>query len=92
MGRRGSAGGSFVARSNGSCPNSKTTADLFEASLASLEMLDGVKRKPGNEFSGADYALRLACDPKVADNVRAMALRDRATRSQEAVRSSSSRA
>ncbi|HET6325271.1 MAG TPA: PVC-type heme-binding CxxCH protein, partial [Planctomycetaceae bacterium] len=55
--------------------NPKTTADLFEASLASLEMLDGVKRKPGNEFSGADYALRLACDPKVADNVRAMALR-----------------
>jgi putative membrane-bound dehydrogenase-like protein len=55
--------------------NSKTTADLFEASLASLEMLDGVKRKPGNEFSGADYALRLACDAKVADNVRAMALR-----------------
>jgi putative heme-binding domain-containing protein len=55
--------------------NPKTTTDLFEASLASLEMLDGVKRKPSNEFSGADYALRLACDPKVADNVRAMALR-----------------
>ncbi len=55
--------------------DSKTTADLFEASLASLEMLDGVKRKPGNEFSGADYALRLACDAKVADNVRAMALK-----------------
>ncbi len=55
--------------------NSKTTSDLFEASLASLEMLDGVKRKPGNEFSGADYALRVACDPKVADNVRAMALK-----------------
>ncbi|HEV8004036.1 MAG TPA: PVC-type heme-binding CxxCH protein [Planctomycetaceae bacterium] len=55
--------------------NPKTTADLFEASLASLEMLDGVKRKPGNEFSGADYALRLACDAKVGDSVRAMALR-----------------
>ncbi|HXY33519.1 MAG TPA: PVC-type heme-binding CxxCH protein [Planctomycetaceae bacterium] len=55
--------------------NPKTTADLFEASLASLEMLDGVKRKPRNEFSGADYALRLASDPNVADNVRAMALR-----------------
>ncbi len=55
--------------------NPKTTADLFEASLASLEMLDGVKRKPSNEFSGADYALRLACDPKVADSVRAMALK-----------------
>jgi putative membrane-bound dehydrogenase-like protein len=54
--------------------NPKTTADLFEAALASLEMLDGVKRSAKNEFSGADYALRLACDPKVADNVRAMAL------------------
>jgi putative membrane-bound dehydrogenase-like protein len=55
--------------------DSKTTADLFEASLASLEMLDGVKRKSKNEFSGADYALRLACDPHAADGVRAMALR-----------------
>jgi putative membrane-bound dehydrogenase-like protein len=55
--------------------NPKTTADLFEASLASLEMLDGVKRKAKNEFSGADYALRLACDQKAADGVRAMALR-----------------
>jgi putative membrane-bound dehydrogenase-like protein len=55
--------------------NPKTTADLFEASLASLEMLDGVTRKPRNEFSGADYALRLAGDPHAADAVRAMALR-----------------
>ena len=37
-----------------------TTSDLFEAALASLEMLDGVKRAPSDEFSGADYALRLA--------------------------------
>jgi putative membrane-bound dehydrogenase-like protein len=65
----------FRGEIEGELENPKTTADLFEASLASLEMLDGVKRKPGNEFSGADYALRLACDPKVADNVRAMALR-----------------
>lgn len=55
--------------------NPKTTADLFQASLASLELLDGVKRKSKNEYSGADYALQLACDPPVADNVRAMALR-----------------
>jgi putative heme-binding domain-containing protein len=55
--------------------NAQTTADLFEASLASLEMLEGVKRKPGNEFSGSDYSLRLAGDAKAADSVRAMALR-----------------
>jgi putative membrane-bound dehydrogenase-like protein len=55
--------------------NPSTTADLFEASLASLEMLDGVKRSSKNEFSGADYALKLACDARVADAVRAMALR-----------------
>jgi putative membrane-bound dehydrogenase-like protein len=55
--------------------DSKTTADLFEASLASLELLDGVKRSAKKEFSGADYALRLACDQKAADGVRAMALR-----------------
>jgi putative membrane-bound dehydrogenase-like protein len=55
--------------------NPKATADLFEASLASLEMLDGVKRSAKNEFSGADYALRLAGDARAADGVRAMALR-----------------
>jgi putative membrane-bound dehydrogenase-like protein len=55
--------------------DSKTTADLFEASLASLEMLDGVRRSAKKEFSGADYALRLACDQKAADGARAMALR-----------------
>jgi len=55
--------------------DSKTTADLFEASLASLEMLDGVKRSAKKEFAGADYALRLACDSQAADGVRASALR-----------------
>jgi putative membrane-bound dehydrogenase-like protein len=55
--------------------DSNTTAELFEAALASLEMLDGVKRSPKLEFSGADYALRLACDQNAADAVRAMALR-----------------
>jgi putative membrane-bound dehydrogenase-like protein len=55
--------------------DSKTTADLFEASLASLELLDGVKRSAKKEFSGADYALRLAYDQNAADAVRALALR-----------------
>jgi putative membrane-bound dehydrogenase-like protein len=53
----------------------KSTSDLFAAALASLEMLDGVKRASKDEFSGADYALRLARDERVADSVRALALR-----------------
>jgi putative membrane-bound dehydrogenase-like protein len=65
----------FRPEIEGQLSESKTTAGLFEAALASLEMLDGVKRKPRNEFSGADYALRLACDSNAADTVRAMALR-----------------
>lgn len=52
-----------------------TTSDLFEAALASLEMLDGVKRASKDEFSGADYALRLARDERAAAPVRALALR-----------------
>jgi putative membrane-bound dehydrogenase-like protein len=52
-----------------------TTSDLFEASLASLDLLDGVKRAARNEFSGADYALRLVRDERAADRVRALALR-----------------
>jgi putative membrane-bound dehydrogenase-like protein len=52
-----------------------TTSDLFDAALASLEMLDGVKRSSKEEISGADYALRLARDERAADAVRALALR-----------------
>ena len=53
----------------------KTTRDLFEAALASLEMLDGVKRTARNEFSGADYAMRLVRNERAAEPVRALALR-----------------
>jgi putative heme-binding domain-containing protein len=67
--------GQFRAEVERQLSDSKTTADLFEASLASLELLDGVKRSAKKEFSGADYALRLACDSQAADGVRAMALR-----------------
>jgi putative heme-binding domain-containing protein len=67
--------GQFRAEVERQLSDSKTTADLFEAALASLELLDGVKRTAKKEFSGADYALRLACDQKAADGVRAMALR-----------------
>ncbi len=55
--------------------DSTSTPDLFEAALASLEMLDRVKRASKNEFSGADYALRLARDERAGDSVRSIALR-----------------
>jgi putative membrane-bound dehydrogenase-like protein len=55
--------------------DAKTTSELFEATLASLELLDGVKRAVRNEFSGADYAMRLVKDERAADRVRAVALR-----------------
>jgi putative membrane-bound dehydrogenase-like protein len=55
--------------------DSTSTPDLFEAALASLEMLERVKRAAKNEFSGADYALRLARDERAADSVRSIALR-----------------
>jgi len=54
---------------------SATTTELFEASLAALEMLDGRHRVPRDEFSGADYALRLVRDEKASPDVRARALR-----------------
>jgi putative heme-binding domain-containing protein len=52
-----------------------TTSDLFEAALAALDMLDGRKRTSKDEFSGADYALRLARDERAVAKVRALALR-----------------
>jgi putative membrane-bound dehydrogenase-like protein len=55
--------------------DAQTTSELFEASLASLELLDGVKRAARNEFSGADYAMRLVRDERAPDRVRALALR-----------------
>jgi putative membrane-bound dehydrogenase-like protein len=51
------------------------TSELFEATIASLEMFEGKKRAAKDEFSGADYALRLARNDRAADRVRALALR-----------------
>ncbi|MBA4015668.1 MAG: hypothetical protein C0483_00625 [Pirellula sp.] len=56
---------------------------LFEASLAALEMLDaagdpakaGVKRDPKKEPTGEQYALRLLLDAKAAPEVRTFALK-----------------
>jgi putative heme-binding domain-containing protein len=52
-----------------------TTSDLFEATLASLDRLEGLSRSPKAEFSGTDYALRLARNEQAAPNVRELALR-----------------
>jgi putative membrane-bound dehydrogenase-like protein len=51
------------------------TRTLFEAYLAALERLDGVRRDPKDEFRGEDYVARLVTDPKVSDSVRHRALR-----------------
>lgn len=54
---------------------SATTTELFDASLAALEMLDGRRRLARDEFSGADYAVRLVRDENASPDVRARALR-----------------
>jgi len=51
------------------------TTDLFEAILASFERLDGIKRKPHEEFSGSRYVLRLLLDEGRPATLRARALR-----------------
>ena len=56
---------------------------LFEASLAALEMFDsagdptkaGAKRDPKKEPTGEQYALRLLLDPQAASDVRTFALK-----------------
>ena len=66
----------FRPSSSDSLPIPTSTPDLFEAALASLEMLDRRRSAASkNEFSGADYALRLARDERAGDSVRSIALR-----------------
>ena len=50
------------------------TADMFEATLASLELLDRVLRKSGDEPSGAQYVLKLLDDKSRPAAIRARAL------------------
>jgi putative heme-binding domain-containing protein len=52
-----------------------TTRNLFEAYLAALERLDGVKRGVKEEWSGEQYVLDLVLDPDTPAPVRARALR-----------------
>ena len=52
-----------------------TTRALFEAYLAALERLSGVRREVGNEWSGDQYVLALIQNPATTPAVRARALR-----------------
>jgi len=51
------------------------TPELLEATLASLDLLEGVKRAPKDESSGADYMLKLMLDEGRPASVRALAAR-----------------
>lgn len=52
-----------------------TTRELFEACLATLERLAGVKREQKDEQPGEDYVAQLIFDPKAAPATRRRALR-----------------
>jgi putative membrane-bound dehydrogenase-like protein len=51
------------------------TRELFEAYLASVEMLAAVERKPTDEIAGEDYVAKIALDTKQGSPLRAIALR-----------------
>lgn len=51
------------------------TQQLFEAVLAALERVDGVTRKPAEEWAGEEYVARLFLDPSTSSRVRRLALR-----------------
>jgi putative membrane-bound dehydrogenase-like protein len=51
------------------------TRDLFSASLATLERLDGVQRLPHQELGGDQYIAQLLALPEVTPAVRSRALR-----------------
>ncbi|MFM8252336.1 MAG: PVC-type heme-binding CxxCH protein [Planctomycetota bacterium] len=52
-----------------------TTRQLFEGCLAALEMIDGTKRSPTDEWQGEQYVVRMLLDPQAAPTVRRQALR-----------------
>jgi len=51
------------------------TRVLFEACLATLELLDGSQRKPGDEWRGDQYVAQLLASGKTSPAVRRQALR-----------------
>jgi putative membrane-bound dehydrogenase-like protein len=55
--------------------SSAMTKNLFEATLAALEQLDGKPRDPGNELPGEDYIAALVKDPRTSPPVLRRALR-----------------
>ena len=52
-----------------------STRQLFEGCLAALEMLDGAKRSPTDEWQGEQYVVRILRDPQATVAVRRQALR-----------------
>ena len=55
--------------------SSATTRNLFEATLAALEQLDGKMRNPLNEMAGEDYIVALLRDSRTSASVIARGLR-----------------
>jgi putative heme-binding domain-containing protein len=51
------------------------TRELFEATLAALEQLDGCQRDPRNELAGEEYIARLLKDPQTPPAVSRRGLR-----------------
>ena len=51
------------------------TRELFEATLAALEQLDGLRRDPRNELAGEEYISRLLKDPRTPVAVSRRGLR-----------------
>ena len=54
--------------------NRNITNNLFEATLAAIQIIDGEKRERGDQALGATFALSIAANKKFAPNVRARAL------------------
>jgi putative membrane-bound dehydrogenase-like protein len=67
--------GQLRAQLEGILADGAVTTELFEAVLASLELLDGVVRKPTDEVPGSQYVLALLRDEAKPAAVRARALR-----------------
>jgi putative heme-binding domain-containing protein len=59
----------------GSLTSGSATRELFEATLAALEQLDGKPRDPRNELAGEDYIATLLHDPRAPAAVLRRGLR-----------------
>ena len=64
VGRRASARRSFALNCWRDWPRARRRRNLFEATLAALEQLDGKMRGPRDEVAGEDYIVALLKDPR----------------------------